>query len=157
MRVLGYDPHLSPRRLRRIGVRRCNTLEELLSRADYVSIHAPLTEETRNLIGERELRAMKPRAFLINMARGGIVDEPALARALRSGWIAGAATDVFSTEPPPADNPLLSADRIILSPHLAALTGESAVRMAMQAAEGVLDVLKGRTPRYVVNRELLAK
>ena len=157
MKVLAYDPYLSLERAKEISVKLCDNLPELLKESDFVSIHTPLTKETRGLIGERELKFMKPTAFLINMARGGIVDERALAKALEEEWIAGAATDVFSQEPPEPDNPLLKVENIILSPHMAALTKECVVRMATGVAEGVLDILRGNKPEYIANIDLLKK
>jgi D-3-phosphoglycerate dehydrogenase len=157
MRVLAYDPYLSDEKLRESGAEPCNSLDELLSQADFVSIHVPLTAETLGMIGERQLKIMKQSAFLINMARGGIVEESTLEKALQNKWIAGAATDVFDTEPPPTDHPLLKLKNIILSLHLAALTQECTVRMAVEAAVGVLDVLKGKVPKNVVNKDLLVE
>jgi len=157
MKVLAYDPYLFLEKAKEVGISLCNNLPELLKKSDFVSIHIPLTKETRNLIGEGELRLMKPIAFLINVARGGIVNEKALAKALRNGWIAGAAIDVFSQEPPEPDNPLLKIENIILSPHMAALTRECVIKMATGAAEGVLDILRGDKPKHVVNVGLLKK
>ncbi len=155
MPVLAYDPYLGEEKIREFGAEPSGRLEDLLARADFIAIHVPLNEETEGLIGERELKLMKPSAFLINMARGGIVDENALARSLEQGWIAGAAADVFSEEPPSPDNPLLKVDNIVLSPHMSSLTRECTIRMATGAAQGVLDVLQGRTPKHIVNREIL--
>ena len=155
MPVLAYDPYLREEKIRELGAEPSGVLEDLLVRADFVAIHVPLNKETKGLIGERELKLMKPTAFLINMARGGIVDENALARSLEQDWIAGAATDVFAEEPPSPDNPLLKVDNIVLSPHMSSLTRECTIRMATGAAQGVLDVLQGRTPEHIVNREIL--
>ena len=155
MRVLAYDPYLSSKRAKEIGVSLGNDLSELLKESDFVSIHTPLTKETKGLIGEGELKLMKPTSFLINVARGGIVNEEALTKALKEKWIAGAATDVFSKEPPKPDNPLLKAENIIFSPHMAALTKECVIRMATGVAEGVLDVLRGDKPKYLVNLDFL--
>lgn len=155
MRLLAYDPYLSPEKAKEMGVSLCDSLPELLKESDFVSIHVPLTKDTRDLIGEKELKLMKPTAFLINVARGGIVGEKALAKALKEKWIAGAATDVFSQEPPAPDNPLLKIENIILSPHMAALTKECVIRMATGVAEGVLDVLRGNKPKYIANLDFL--
>ena len=157
MMVLACDPYLAEEKIRELGAEPCSSLEDLLRKADIVSIHVPLTEETAGLFGKRELKLMKRSAFLINMARGGIVDEQALARALTERYIAGAATDVYVEEPPPPDHPLLKLDNIVLSPHMSALTKECTMRMATGAAQGVLDVLKGKKPRCVVTRELLER
>lgn len=155
MRLLAYDPYLSPEKAKEMGVSLCDSLPELLKESDFVSIHVPLTKDTRDLIGEKELKLMKRTAFLINVARGEIVNEKALAKALKEKWIAGAATDVFSQEPPAPDNPLLKIENIILSPHMAALTKECVIRMATGVAEGVLDVLRGNKPKYIANLDFL--
>lgn len=155
MEVIVYDPYLSSQKVKEMGVTLWYDLPELLKESDIVSIHIPLTKETEGLIGERELKLMKPTAFLINVARGGIINEEALAKALKEKWIAGAATDVFSQEPPEPDNPLYKAENIILSPHMAALTKECVVRMATQVTKGVLDVLRGDKPEDIANLDLL--
>ena len=155
MTILGYDPYLSLKKAKEMGIGLCKNLAGLLRKSDFVSIHTPLTSETKGLIGKNELKSMKPTAFLINVARGGIVEEKALARALEEKWIAGAATDVFSQEPVKPDNPLLKLKNILLSPHMGALTKECVIRMATGVAEGVLDVLRGDKPQYVANKELL--
>ncbi len=128
-------------------------LDRLLGEADFVSLHCSLTPERVKLIGERELKAMKPTSCLINTARGELVDEEALYRALREGWIAGAASDVFTQEPP-AGNPLLELDNFIVTPHLGAITHESVLRMGVLASENALKVLRGERPLYVVNPEV---
>ncbi len=130
-------------------------LDELLARADVVSLHVPKTRGTAGMIGAGELARMKPTAFLLNVARGGVVDESALADALAGGTIAGAAVDVFSTEPP-VGSPLLAAPHAVLTPHLGASTVEAQVRVAVEAAQQVVDVLEGRPARYAVNAPLLA-
>lgn len=157
MEVVAYDPYLSLERAEQIAVDLCDNLAKLLRESDFVSIHTPLTAETKGLIGQKELQTMKPTAFLINVARGGIVDEKALARALSEKWIAGAATDVFSREPPEINNPLLGAENVIVSPHMASLTRECVIRMATGVAQGVLDVLKGEEPVDMANIDLLRK
>ena len=140
-----------------MGVSLSQNLPELLKESDIVSIHIPLNKETEGLIGEEELKLMKPTAFLINVARGGIVNEEVLAKALKERWIAGAATDVFSQEPPEPDDPLLQVENLILSPHMAALTKECVIRMATQVAKGVIDVLRGNKPEHIANLALLKK
>jgi phosphoglycerate dehydrogenase-like enzyme len=128
-------------------------LDRLLREADFVSLHCSLTPERVKLIGEGELKAMKPTSYLINTARGELVDEEALYRALREGWIAGAASDVFTQEPP-TGNPLLELDNFIVTPHLGATTHESVLRMGVLASENALKVLRGERPLYVVNPEV---
>jgi D-3-phosphoglycerate dehydrogenase / 2-oxoglutarate reductase len=131
------------------------TLDEVLRRADVVSVHAPLTDETRGLIGRAQLALMKREAVIVNTARGGIIDEAALADALRSKAIAGAGIDVFEQEPPPRDNPLLGLDNIIVTPHTAALTQECVVRLALLGAQRAVDVLEGYLPDNVANPQVL--
>ncbi len=150
MRVVVYDPYASAAR-----PRECNaelvSLNELLRASDFVSLHCPLTDETRGLIGANELHAMKPTAFLINSARAPIVVETALVQALRERWIAGAALDVFPSEPPPPDHPLLTMDNVLLAPHVGSFTRESVVRMSVESAAQVLQVLRGERPPNLVN------
>ena len=120
-------------------------LGRLLQEADFVSLHTPLLPETRGLIGEAELRSMKPTAFLLNTARGPVVDQAALERALEQGWIAGAGLDVYDPEPLPADSKLLLMENVVLSPHMAAHTDEALLRMAMVVTD-VVAVIEGRPP-----------
>jgi len=153
MRLMAYDPFVAVDHAARLGVRLVS-LDELLRTADFVSIHAPLTDLTRGMIGARELALMKPTAYLINCARGGIVDEEALARALAEGRLAGAALDVFAHEPP-FDSPLLASEKVILTPHLGGSTQEAQRNVAVDVAQQVLAVLKGELPRYPVNAPAL--
>src|SRR5207253_3270219 len=115
------------------------SLEELLPRVDFLTIHVPLSEETKSLIGAKELALMKKSARVLNVARGGIIDEQALADALKAGTIAGAGIDVFTTEPVPADNPLLKAPNVVLTPHLGASTVEAQENVAVEAAQLMAD------------------
>jgi lactate dehydrogenase-like 2-hydroxyacid dehydrogenase len=124
---------------------RAVSLDDLLDRADFVSLHAPLTRETRHLIDEPALRRMKPTAYLINTARGAMVDQEALARALREGWIAGAGLDVTDPEPLPADHPLLDGPNLIVLPHLGSATENTRARMADLAVDNLLAGLAGET------------
>jgi len=157
MRVLYYDPYLKDDADVSFKAERKHTLEEILRESDFVSLHLPANDNTRHLIDESKLRLMKPTAFLINTARGSIVDEEALARILGEKAIRGAALDVFEKEPPDGSNPFLALENVVVTPHCAALTGECMRRMAMDAARGVCDVLEGRTPRFVFNPEVLKK
>lgn len=151
-----HDPAVAAATIAAAGCTPVARLDAALPRADYLSLHVPLVSGTRNLIGARELALMHPDACLINTARGGIVDEAALAEALAGGRLRGAALDVFGDEPPGPDNPLLALDNVILSPHAAALTRECAVRMAVASAENVLAAFDGRLdPSCVVNPEVL--
>ncbi len=152
MRTVGYDPLLqtAPE-----GTELFGAMGKVLERADYVSLHVPLVPETRNLIDRKELSMMKPSAFLINTSRGGIVNEAALAEALDAGVIAGAALDVFEHEPAQADSPLLACKNLLMTPHSAALTRECVARVAMCAAQGIVDYLSGRRPEFVVNKAVM--
>lgn len=132
-------------------------VNELLRQADFVTLHAPLTPETKGMINERALRLMKPTAVLVNTARGPMVDEAALYRALRDGWIASAALDVADPEPMPQDHPLLTLDSCIVTPHIASASVATRSRMAMLAAEQLVQALRGETPENVVNREVLRR
>lgn len=153
MDVIAYDPVVSVERAELFNVSLV-TLAELLEQADFVTLHVPLVESNRNLIGAAELALMKPTARLINTARGGIVDEAALAAALRAGTLAAAAADVFETEPP-GDNPLLALPNFIATPHIAASTTEAQVSVAFDVAEEVAAVLAGDLPRFAVNAPAL--
>ena len=132
------------------------SLERLLAEADFVSLHAALSPESRGLIGEAHLRRMKPTALFINAARGPLVDEAALARALREGWIAGAALDVFCTEPLPPEHPLRGAPNLLLTPHQASFARDTGARVSETAARAIIDASRGIKPQFVVNQEGLA-
>lgn len=149
MRTIAYDPFVSPEYARTFKVTMVS-LDELLSEADFVTLHIPLSAATKNLIGPAQLARMKPTARLINCARGGLVDEAAVAAALAQGTLAGAAFDVF-TEEPPVGNPLLGAPHSVLTPHLGASTFEAQTNVAIDIAEQVITVLQGCMSRYAVN------
>jgi D-3-phosphoglycerate dehydrogenase len=140
MRVLAYDPYLSEERAAQFDIELV-TLPSLLQQADVISVHTPLTEETRGMIGAAELAMMKPTAYLVNAARGGVVDEAALAEALREGKLAGAALDVFADEPVPAGHALLALDNVLALPHLGAATREAQIGVAVEICEAVRDAL----------------
>ena len=152
---MAFDPYLDPALAEGLGVRLVG-LDVLLAEADFVSLHCPLTDRTRGLIGRRELALMKPTAYLINTARGGIVDEDALYDALRSGQIAGAAVDVFAEEPFPRPHRLVDLDdaNLLLAPHCIAWTDELFRDIGRASCVGMLDLSEGRRPRGVVNPEV---
>jgi D-3-phosphoglycerate dehydrogenase / 2-oxoglutarate reductase len=154
MEVLVYSPRASREMIEKAGGKKVSSIPELLKASDIVTLHVPLTGETGGLIGEAELHMMKPSAFLINCARGPVVNEGALFRALKDGIIAGAGLDVFDPEPPGDDNSLFGLTNVVLSPHSAGLTAECAKRMSSQAAQSIIDVLEGRRPEGVVNPEV---
>lgn len=142
MHVIAYDPYITSNAFEKAGAEEVD-LDTLLSRADVITVHTPLTDETRGLIGAKEMEKLRPGAILLNIARGGIYDEVALAAALTSGRVAGAAIDVYEEEPPGSDHPLLNAPNVILSPHIGANTIEAQDRVAVQTAEMVVEALRG--------------
>jgi D-3-phosphoglycerate dehydrogenase len=157
MRVLGYDPYVNATTLAGYGVKKVDRLDEMLPQCDFVTLHCPGGAETRHMINADTLALMKPAAYLINTARGTVVDEAALVNALQKKQIAGAAMDVYDPEPPRPGNPLLHMENVIVTPHYCAMTAESLYNMATMVARGVLDVLDGRRPQYLVNPETWEK
>jgi len=154
MRVLAHDPFVPEERARALGAESVE-FERLVKESDFITVHPPLTAATAGMIGREELAMMKDGVRLINVARGGIIDETALAEAVKRGKVAGAAIDVFTREPP-GENPLLDDPRIIITPHLGASTAEAQERVALDVAEQIVDILSGRPARYAVNAPLLA-
>ncbi len=156
MRVVVFDPFRSRAEIAAAGAEHAPDLDAALPLADFVTLHCPKTPETVGLIGAARLRRMKPTAYLINTARGGIVDEDALHAALASGTIAGAGVDVFAQEPPRPDHPLFALDNVVTAPHVAGVTREALDRMGVQAARNILSVLDGAPIREnVVNQDVL--
>jgi D-3-phosphoglycerate dehydrogenase len=155
MRVIANDPYLTEEQAAEHGAKLV-ALAELLHRADVITVHTPLTPQTRGLLGRAQLEATKPGAFLLNVARGGIVDERALADALSSGHLSGAAVDVYTSEPMTPDNPLRAAPNLVLTPHLGASTTEAQDRVGLEMAEQVVMALAGVTPPYAVNAPAVA-
>ena len=151
MKVLGYDPYVDEATLGGYGVQKVETLEEMLPQCDFVTLHCPGGAETRHMINARTLALMKPGAYLINTARGSVVDGDALAQAVQAGQIAGAAMDVYDPEPPRSGYPLLHMENVLVTPHFCAMTEESLYNMGTMVAQGVLDVLEGKRPQYMVN------
>jgi D-3-phosphoglycerate dehydrogenase / 2-oxoglutarate reductase len=156
MRVVASDPYVSDERLAAMGAERRN-LDGLLAEADFVSVHVPLTDSTRGMIGAKQLAAMKPTAFVLNCARGGIVDELALAEALEAGRIAGAGIDTWAQEPPDPSHPLFSVPNVVLTPHVAGGSQDALRLTAVTVAEEVLSVLRGEAPRFVVNKDVAGR
>jgi len=150
MKVLGFDPFFTAEAAARVGVELAS-LEQIFERADFITVHTPLTDDTRGMIGAAAFAKMKKGVRIINCARGGIVDEAALAEALGSGKVAGAALDVFVEEPPPADHPLLKLGNVIVTPHLGAATNEAQVQVAVDIAQQIVDFLLGGVARHAVN------
>lgn len=154
MDVIAYDPYLSPTRAEELGIEMVG-FNKVVKRADFISIHVPLTQETRGIIGASAFAKMKPTAFVINASRGGVVDEQALADALHSGGIAGAALDVYETEPL-NDSPLLDAPNLVLTPHLGASTAEAQVGVAVEVANKIRLLLETGNRADAVNAADLA-
>lgn len=150
MEVIGYDPFLSAEDLQRLHVT-FMPLDQIFRRADFITVHTPLTPQTRYLVGEKEIASCKPGVRIVNCARGGIVDERALARALSSGHVAGAALDVFEQEPPGEDLPFREMPNVVLTPHLAASTAEAQEKVAVIIAEQICDYLRDGVARNAVN------
>lgn len=155
MKVGAFDPYVTAQEARRLEVTFSSSLKKMLARSDAITLHVPLTEKTKHLIGTEEFHSMKPSAWFINTSRGGLVDEGALIDALKSGILAGAGLDVFESEPLSPESPLTQFNNVILTPHVAGLTNESPVRMALSAAKAVLDVLEGRIPDHASNQNEL--
>lgn len=153
LRLLGFDIAPNPD-AEKLGIEFVS-LDRLLAESDFVSLHAALTPETRGLLGESRLRQMKKSAYLINTARGAIVDEAALVKALEAKWIAGAALDAFVVEPLPADHPLRRAPNVLLTPHQASFGFDTGERVSTAAAQAIVDLQAGRRPRWVVDPTVL--
>jgi len=150
MKVIGYDPYLSEKAAQERGVRLAD-LDTLLSESDFITLHAPLTPETKNLLSEDAFNKMKNGVMIINCARGGLIDEDALFEAINTGKVAGAALDVFSQEPPPADYPLIKREEVICTPHLGASTKEAQELVAIAIVQQIIDFLKRGIIRNAVN------
>ena len=149
MIILAYDPFISAQRAKDLGVE-LTTVEDIVRRADYITVHTPLTKETKDLISTKEFAIMKKGVRLINCARGGIINEEALAKAVKDGIVAGAAIDVFTKEPP-FENPLIELDRVIMTPHLGASTEEAQINVAVTVAEQIVNALKGLPVKNAIN------
>ncbi len=152
MKILYYDVIPRPE-LEKIGAKRVD-LDTLLRESDFVSVHVPLLKETYHLINEKRLKLMKKTACIINNSRGPVVDEKALYKALKEGWIAGAALDVFEQEPTPVNNPLLTLDNVVVAPHISSASHETRSKMAEMVAENLIAFFEGRKPPNLVNSEV---
>jgi D-3-phosphoglycerate dehydrogenase len=157
MKIIGFDPFLAPAGAAQMGIETVSDLASLLPRVDFLTVHTPLTDETRDLIGAAQLTLMPKGARVINCARGGIINEDALAEALQSGHLAGAALDVFVQEPPPADHPLLKLSNVVLTPHLGASTVEAQLSVASEAAQLIIDYLVRGVIGFAVNMAAVDK
>lgn len=156
LKVIAYDPYVAPGEAEKLGVRLVE-LDELLSESDFISIHTLLNRQTYHLLGEKQFKRMKPSAYLINAARGAIIDEAALCDALSRGFIAGAALDVMDPEPPAPDNPLLKMDNVIITAHTAYYSQQAIAQALRQTEEEIFRVLQGEWPLNLVNPEVKEK
>lgn len=156
MKVFVYDPYVDASKIKNSGANQVNNFLDILPQMDAVSLHCPKNEETTNMFSENEFKIMKESAFLINCARGGIVNEVALLDALKSNKIRAAGLDVYDDEPSTSSNPLFSLDNILLSPHIAGVTQEATIRMSKQAIQNVLDVFDDKVdPEVIINKNVL--
>jgi D-3-phosphoglycerate dehydrogenase len=151
MKVLVFDPFLTTAPALPDGVQLVDSLDALLPQVDFITLHTPLSPETRHMIGDRELRLMKPGAYLINASRGPVIDEAALIRALQDGHLAGAGLDVYDVEPPRADNPLLQMPNVVNTPHTAANTVQGSRRSSQSVVDQILQLLAGERPPHLID------
>jgi len=156
LKILAYDPYAKPEAFSDFPVEFVG-LEDLLKRSDVVSLHTPLNSETRHMIGQPQFQMMKPTAFFINTARGSVVDQQALTKALTEKWIAGAGLDVLEKEPPDPNDPILDLDNVVLTPHYASYSEEAYQEVREKAARQIVQALRGEVPTCLVNREVLKK
>ena len=154
MKVIAYDPYIPAERFTQCGAERRPDLQSMLREADFVTLHTPLSPETRGMIGAAELALMKPTAYLVNTSRGPVVDESALFAALREKRIAGAGLDVYTQEPIPFPHPFLELDNVILTPHIASSTEDGLWKMGVTVAEEMLTALRGEKPRFMANPQV---
>ncbi len=157
MKVYGYDPYVSAEAMRSFGVTKEDRLAELMPQIDFLTVHCPLTDETRGMVGREELALLKKGANVVNTARGGIIKEKALLEALNLGHVAGAALDAFEVEPPDPEDPLLKHPNLLATPHYGGTTEESLHRIGVMMVEEVINCLQGKPPRYPANPEVLQK
>jgi glyoxylate reductase len=153
MKVLFYDVIPRPE-IEKLGAKKAD-LDALLKESDFVTIHVPLMKETHHLMNEQRFRMMKKTAYLVNNSRGPVVDEKALFKALKEGWIAGAGLDVFEQEPTPMDNPLLKLDNVVVAPHISSASLETRFRMAEMVAENMVAFFQGKQPPNLVNPDVM--
>lgn len=156
LKVIAFDPYLPPEVAKEKGVELME-LNEVCAQADFISVHSPLTDATRGMISDEQFNLMKKETFIINTARGPVIDEKAMIRALQEGKIAGAGLDVLENEPIEPDNPLLKMDNVIINPHAAWYSEESQLELKQKVAQNVADVLSGYYPTYLFNRDVKEK
>lgn len=157
LELIGYDPFANDDVFEKANVRRCQTIEELFEGSNTLSLHCPLNDQTREIVNAKTINRMQKGSYIINTARGGLIDESALLRAIQNDHLAGAGLDTFAVEPPVADHPFLGEPRMVLTPHIGGVTREASARVAMDAVQGIFQILEDKpiAPERVVNRKLL--
>ena len=158
LRLVGFDPYAPDSAFEALGVQRCTSFDDLLDQANILSLHCPLTDQTRSILNADALARMPAGSYVINTARGGLIDEAALVAAIQSGHIAGAGLDAFAVEPPAADHPFFNVPEIVMTPHIGGVTREAGARVGVDAVRGIFQVLNGLpvAPERIINRKLLA-
>ncbi|WP_297841110.1 hydroxyacid dehydrogenase [uncultured Roseibium sp.] len=158
LNLIGYDPYADNDVFERLDAKRCSSLEELLEQSDVLSLHCPLTDQTRQILNAEAIARMPEGSYVINTARGGLIDEDALLAAVQSGHLAGAGLDTFAVEPPQANHPFFSENRIVVTPHIGGVTREAGARVGVEAVRGIFQVLDGQpvARKRIANRALLA-
>ena len=158
LKLVGFDPYASDSAFEGLGATRCDTLEEMLARTDILSLHCPLNDQTRGLLNAETIALMPQGAYVVNTARGGLIDEAALVAAIKAGHLAGAGLDTFAVEPPSADHPFFDVPEIVLTPHIGGVTRQAGARVGVDAVRGIFQVLEGQpvAPERIINRKLLA-
>lgn len=159
LKLHAYDPYATADAFAASEIHRCNSLTDLFRNSDILSLHCPLNDTTRDIVNAPNIALMPPRSYVVNTARGGLIDEAALLEAIQSGHLAGAGLDTFAVEPPSADHPFLSEPRILATPHIGGVTNEANARVGQEALRGIIDMLEGRDlPEHrIMNRHLLAE
>ncbi|WP_108260788.1 hydroxyacid dehydrogenase [Mangrovicoccus ximenensis] len=159
MELIGFDPYAPDAAFEEIGARRCDSFEDLARQSQVLSLHCPLTDQTRGILNADTLALMPEGSYVVNTARGGLIDEAALLDAVRSGRLAGAGLDSFAVEPPAADHPFWDEPRIVVTPHIGGVTGEANARVGVEAVTGIFKYLAGEElpPQRIINRALLAE
>lgn len=157
LNLIGFDPFASDAAFEDLGVERCDSFEALCARANVLSLHCPLTEQTRNIVNAETIALLPSNAIIVNTARGGLIDEDALLTAVRSGHLAGAGLDTFAVEPPNADHPFFGEDRIVTTPHIGGVTRQANARVGIEAVSGIFHILEGSQlpPERIANRRFL--
>ena len=158
LRLIGYDPYAPDSAFEELGVTRCDSFDALLAGSNVLSLHCPLTPQTRQILNAEAIARLPEGAFVVNTARGGLIDEPALLAAIQSGHLAGAGLDTFAVEPPEADHPFFADPRIVLTPHIGGVTRQAGARVGVDAVRGIFQILDGQpvAPERIINRKLLA-